>query len=345
MLTIDGSMGEGGGQIFRTSLAIALLRNVPVRISNIRAGRAKPGLMRQHLTALQAAVCISDGQADGAQVGSTEVTFRPGMVKGGEYSFSVGTAGSTTLVFQTLLPALMTAAKPSTLVLEGGTHNPHAPPFEHLSESFLPILRRMGVGVQVILEKPGFYPVGGGRLRVTVEPCAKLTEIELLERGPLVGQSARALVSSLPRRIGERELQIIREQMGWARQDTHTEVIESADGPGNVIVVSLESRQVTEIFTGFGERGVPAERVAHRVAQEALAYLAAEVPVGEHLADQLLLPMALAGGGAFRTVEPSSHARTQAVVIRELLGIETRMTQVAPQAWEIRLGRSIVGTA
>jgi RNA 3'-terminal phosphate cyclase (ATP) len=339
MLTIDGSMGEGGGQIFRTTLALSLLQGVPVRFTNIRAGRPKPGLMRQHLTALQAAVRVSVGHADGAQVGATEVTFRPGSVRGGEYSFSVGTAGSTTLVLQTLLPALLFAATPSTLVLEGGTHNPHAPPFEHLSEALLPILHRMGAKVQVHLEKPGFYPMGGGRLRVTVEPCAKLSRLDLLERGPLVTRSARALVSSIPRRIGEREIQTIRAQLGWSRQDAHTDVIESTDGPANVLIVSCESQHVTEIFTGFGERGVSAELVAQGVAREALAYLTAEVPVGEHLADQLLLPMALAGGGSFRTVEPSSHTRTQAVVIREFLGVKTQMLQLAERAWEVTVGQ------
>ncbi|MGC4067180.1 MAG: RNA 3'-terminal phosphate cyclase [Polyangiaceae bacterium] len=339
MFTIDGSMGEGGGQIFRTALALSLLKGVPVRITNIRAGRPKPGLMRQHLTALQAAIRVSEGHADGALVGSTEVTFRPGSVQGGEHSFSVGTAGSTTLVLQTLLPALLSAATPSTLVLEGGTHNPHAPPFDHLSEAFLPILRRMGAKVHVFLEKAGFYPMGGGRVRVVIEPCARLSRLDLLERGTLVTRSARALVSSIPRRIGEREIQTIREQLGWTQQDAHTDVIESTDGPANVLVVALVSQNITEIFTGFGERGVSAERVAAGVAREARAYLAAGVPIGEHLADQLLLPMALAGGGAFRTVEPSSHTRTQSAVIREFLGIEIRMNQIADRVWEVAVGQ------
>ena len=329
MLIIDGSRGEGGGQMLRTSLALALVTQQPIRIVKIRAGRARPGLMRQHLTAVQAAAAVSAGTVEGASVGSTEITFHPGSVRGGDYSFSVGTAGSATLVLQTVLPALMLAAEKSSLVLEGGTHNPLAPSFDFLASAFLPLVRRMGPGIHAVLEKPGFYPAGGGRFRVAIEPCAKLQGFELLARGALRSYAARAVVASLPRAIAERELEVIGQRMKWDRKWLRSEVVENAAGPGNVVSVELDSENVTEVFTGFGERGVLAEAIADDVAGQALAYLQAGVPVGEHLADQLLLPLALAGSGAFRSLGPSSHVRTQAEVIGLFLGTETRIEPIS----------------
>lgn len=345
MLTIDGSKGEGGGQMLRTALALSLVTKEPVRMVNIRAGRSKPGLMRQHLTAVQAAATVSGGAVEGAAVGASEITFRPGSTRGSDYSFSVGTAGSATLVLQTILPALITATGKSTLVLEGGTHNPQSPPFDFLAGAFLPTLRRMGPVVQASLEKPGFYPAGGGRFGVTIEPSAKLTGFELSERGALRSYGARAVVASLPKSIADREVHIVGQRLNWERRWLRSETVEKAEGPGNVVIIELESENVTEVFTGFGERGVSAESVADGVATEALAYLEAGVPVGTHLADQLLLPLALAGGGMFRSMQPSSHARTQAEVIHMFLGTETRMTPVSKTVWQFEVAPKIGGGA
>ena len=342
MWTIDGSTGEGGGQVLRTSLALALALREPVRVFAIRAGRPKPGLMRQHLTALQAAITVSRGSADGAFVGSTDITFRPGDARGGDYRFSVGTAGSATLVLQTILPALLTASTRTSLVLEGGTHNPQSPPFDFLARAFLPLLNRLGPRVEARLEQPGFYPAGGGRIQVQVEPSPKLDGLELLERGELRSQSARALVAHLPRSIADRELQIIGQRLGWDESRLRSELV-SAAGPGNVVMIEIESEHVSEVFTGFGTRGLPAESVAEGVANEALEYLHAGVPVASHLADQLLPILALAGGGAFRSLPPSSHARTQADLLRRLLGVETRMLPLSDRVWLFELTRGARG--
>ena len=339
MLHIDGSKGEGGGQVLRTSLALSLVTGQPFRMVNIRQGRSKPGLMRQHLTAVQAAAAVSGSSVEGAAVGSTDITFRPGTPRGGDYHFSVGTAGSATLVLQTVLPALMLAPQRSTLVLEGGTHNPLSPPFEFLARAFLPVLRRMGPTVSATLEKPGFYPAGGGRFRVTVEPCSALGGLELLERGALRSHGARAVVASLPVSIAERELLAIHRRLGWPWTSLSSERVENADGPGNVVLIELESENVTEVFTAFGERGVPAEVVAERVCAEAVAYLESGVPVGEFLADQLLLPLSLAGAGAFHSTEPSSHSRTQAEVIRTFIGLQTRMIRSSEALWRFEVLR------
>ena len=337
MLTIDGSRGEGGGQILRTSLALSIVTGTPFRMANIRARRAKPGLMRQHLTALQAATAVSNADVSGASVGSTEIMFRPGKACGGQYSFSVGTAGSATLVLQTILPALMLADARSTLVLEGGTHNPMSPPFDFLVRAFLPLVTRMGPRVEAVLEKPGFYPAGGGRFRVTVEPTKSLQPIDLFERGGLRAHRARAVVASLPQAIAERELRVVGERLGWDRPCLESEVIPNAHGPGNVVIIELESEHVTEVFTSFGERGVSAEKVAESAATEAGGYLRSGVPVGPHLADQLLLPLAHAGGGAFRTMAPSLHARTQADVIRMFLETEIRMEKIGDLDWLVEV--------
>jgi RNA 3'-terminal phosphate cyclase (ATP) len=334
MLLIDGSRGEGGGQLLRTSLALSLVTGAPFQISRIRAGRSKPGLLRQHLTAVQASAAISGAQVEGAQVGSRELTFIPGPVRGGDYAFAVGTAGSATLVLQTVLPALLLQGGTSRLTLEGGTHNPMAPPFDALDRCFLPLLRRMGAQVSAQLERPGFYPAGGGRFRVQVESVPSLSRLELLHRGEVRG-SARALVAGLPYEIGKRELGVVRERMGFAPESLQVEQPEGF--VGNALMIELQSEAATELFTGFGERGVAAEQVAARAVDEAQAYLKADVPVGEHLADQLLLPIALAGGGAFRTVAPSSHTCTQAETIGLFLGVKFRMEPVSPLAWLVEL--------
>jgi RNA 3'-terminal phosphate cyclase (ATP) len=303
MLTIDGSRGEGGGQIFRTSLTLSLVTGTPFRIERIRAGRAKPGLMRQHLTALEAAAAVGDAEVDGAVVGGQEVVFRPKRLRPGTYRFAVGTAGSAGLVLQTILVPLVLARAPSRLTLEGGTHNPAAPPFEFLTEALLPLLRRMGADVDARLERAGFYPAGGGRMTIDVTDRGSLGALHLVRRGRTVRRRARALVSRLSRQIADRELALIRSRLGWDGEELEAVVLsEGMAGPGNVVLLSIESEQVVEVFTGFGEIGVRAEAVAERVAEEARRYLAADVPVGPHLADQLLLPMALAGGSAFRTV-------------------------------------------
>lgn len=320
MWTIDGSAGEGGGQILRTSLALSLVTGEPVKITSIRARRAKPGLMRQHLTAVRAAAELGRAEVSGASLGSRELTFRPrGKAEPGAYTFNVGSAGSTTLVLQTVLPALITAPGPSTVTLEGGTHNPMAPPFDFLAEAFLPLLARMGPEVRAELEVPGFYPAGGGRIRVSVTP-APLARLDLLERGEILERRAVAAVANLPGAIARRELDAAREVLGWEDTCFRQTTLRGAAGPGNVISIAVACAHVTEVFTGFGAKGVRAEDVAGRAAQEAKAWIDAGLPVGEHLADQLLLPMAMAGGGSFRTAPLSLHATTQIDLLGRLLG-------------------------
>ncbi len=327
MIEIDGSQGEGGGQILRSAVGLSLVTGKAFRIFNIRAGREKPGLMRQHLTAVQAAARVGCAEVAGAEIGSRELAFRPGAVKAGHYEFAVGTAGSATLVLQTVLPALLTAAGPTTLVLEGGTHNSFAPPFDFLAKTFLPIVNRMGPTVTAALERPGFYPAGGGRFTVNIMPAAKLSPIDLLERGEIRRRRARAWVAGLPRHITDRELKVVARDLGWDRRELEGDELPAAYGPGNILMLEIESEHITEVVTGFGEKKTRAEVVAHGAVEEASRYLAAGVPVGEHLADQLLLPLALAGGGSFRTLPLTKHARTNIEVIRMFLPAQIEVVE------------------
>jgi RNA 3'-terminal phosphate cyclase (ATP) len=338
MLTIDGSMGEGGGQVLRSSLALSLLTSTPLRISKIRAGRARPGLMRQHLMAVHAATTISDAEVSGAQLGSTELVFRPQAIRAGDYRFAIGGAGSTTLVFQTiLLPLLLGASAPSTLSFEGGTHNPMAPPFDYLERVFLPLLAGMGARVEVSLSRHGFYPAGGGRWSATVHPAARLTRLDLLDRGAVRTQSAVALCASIPGSVGVRQVDALVAALGWERAVCRPRMVADTRGPGNALLASIEAEHVMELVTGFGERGVPAESVAATVIAEVRRYLRANVPVGEHLADQLLLPLALGSGGAFRTVKPSLHCTTQLALLELFIGAQATATEESDDVWRIEL--------
>jgi len=337
MLVIDGSYGEGGGQILRTTLALSLVTGKPFRIENIRAGRKKPGLLRQHLTAVNAAASIGQAAVVGASLGSQQLTFEPGEVVPGDYAFAVGTAGSATLVLQTILPPLLTASGPSALTLEGGTHNPFAPPFDFLAKVFLPLINTMGPQVLANLQRPGFYPAGGGKFQVAIRPSGGLTGFDLLERGEIRRRQAKAIVAGLPRHIAERELKVIQQAMKWDRTCLTIEELPGSPGPGNVVTVELGSEHVTEVFTGFGQRGLKAETVADGVVQAARRYLAADVPVGEHLADQLLVPLALAGRGSFKTLPPTSHTKTNLEVLKHFLPIDISLEQVGEHACLVKL--------
>lgn len=325
MIVIDGARGEGGGQILRSSLALATVRGLPCRIDHIRAARKKPGLLRQHLTAARAAAAVSSGSLVGDEIGSDSLTFRPGTARAGEYEFRVGTAGSTTLVLQTILPALITADGPSRVALEGGTHNPFAPPYDFLALAYLPLLERMGARVAATLERPGFFPAGGGRIVVEIEPAGRLQPLELLERTAIRRQRATAWVANLPRGIGERELKLVARKLGWRPSELRIEAVTGGAGPGNVIVLEVESPEVTEVFTGFGEVRRSAEQVAHNAVRACQKYLASTAPVGEYLADQLLLLLALAGGGAFRTTNVTRHTRTHAELLEIFGGVQVEI--------------------
>ncbi len=338
MVVIDGSMGEGGGQILRSALALSLVTGKPCRIEKIRAGRKKPGLLRQHLTALQAAAEVGQARVTGAGIGSGQITFEPSGIAAGEYKFAVGTAGSTTLVLQTILPALMVADSVSSLILQGGTHNPMAPPFDFLQKAFLPVLLRMGLICETRLDCYGFYPAGGGKSFVKIQPATHLIPIDLSERGRILKRKATAIVAGLPRHIAEREVASLQKKLSWPTECFEIEEAKDCQGPGNILMIELESENITEVFTSFGARGVPAETVAEHVLDETMKYLKAGVAVGPHLADQLLLPFAMAGSGSFSTLAPSRHSTTNIEVIRKFLEIRIEVERRDDRTCIVRMG-------
>lgn len=317
MIEIDGSHGEGGGQILRTSLALSILTGQPVHFFNIRAGRKKPGLARQHLTSVLAAAEISDAEVVGANIGSQELSFTPKAGKGGKYRFDIGTAGSCCLVMQTVLPVLMAAEEDSEVAFIGGTHNPTCPPYHFLERAFVPLLRKMGIDIALTLNRFGFYPAGGGEIVMAIKGGQSLKPISIMERGELKKCYAESLISRLPMTIAERELVVVD---GFCHE-THAKDIKNSFGQGNALLITMEYDNVSEVFVGFGERGVSAESIAHKTLERAKEYSASSAVVSEYLADQLLLPMALAGGGSFTATEWSLHSETNAEIIGRFLPI------------------------
>ena len=324
-LVLDGSTGEGGGQILRTGLALSMVTGRPLNITRIRAGRPKPGLMRQHLACVQAAVAVCGGQAEGAELGSQTLVFTPGAVRAGEYRFQIATAGSCLLVLQTVLPALMLADGPSKVELSGGTHNPMAPPFDFLERAFAPLVRRLGVGLDLQLQRRGFYPAGGGELVAHITPASTTTQplapVDVLERGPLHNAT--------------RELEALGQRMGWTFESGQLRQppTRQNEGPGNALIATLEHTHVTEVFCQLGERSLSAEQVAKRLVDEVRAYQRSTGALGPHLADQWMLPLALAvwrSGRAARytCTEVTQHTATNAQTIALGLPVRVQITPV-----------------
>ena len=346
MIQIDGAQGEGGGQIIRSSLSLSAVTAQPIELTNIRAGRKKPGLLRQHLTAVRAVAEICDAEVDGAELGASALRFIPSKPKAGEYHFQIGSAGSACLVAQTVLPPLMMAdslaadptdgddeglSRISTVTIEGGTHNEWAPPYDFLQRVFLPQLGKMGPNVEVELDRYGFYPAGGGQLRMTIEPAEQLTGLALCETQGNPKPHVTAIVSKLPRAVGERECEVIRRKSKWSEKAFSVVEVEDPVGPGNVVLIEWTAGNVTEQFTGFGKRGVSAENIARGVFREWKQHVKLGVPVGEYLADQLMLPMGLAASqgklSSMRTGPLSLHSQTHLHILQRFLDIEANVEE------------------
>ncbi len=359
MIIIDGSEGEGGGQILRSSLALSILSGRPVRIENVRARRSKPGLRPQHLAAVRAAAVVGGGTLSGDAISSMTLEFRPGVqdVHRREFQFDIGTAGSAALVLQTVLPPLLFgrgAGPPFRVDIRGGTHNPLAPSFDFLERSFLPLLNTIAGGrdgtVGIELGRHGFYPAGGGRLRARIAPCdnhisQEVSKFALVERGPLRGRRATVLSSRLPTHVAEREAGTIAkawQEFGAGPEHVVVRHLKDCAGPGNVVLLDVEYARVTEVFAVIGEKGRPAEAVAAAAVKEAQDYEHGAGAVGEHLADQLLLPLALCGGGRFTTTELSLHTRTNADVIAKFLDCTIRFEHQSDGAWSVEVSEASI---
>lgn len=316
MIEIDGSHGEGGGQIVRTALGLSALLGHPFRMVNIRQGRKRPGLMPQHLTCVRAMQLLSGAEVNGDSPGSTELSFAPREIRGGEFSFDIGTAGSTVLLLQALIPALIRADRPSRLLLRGGTHVPFSPSFHYLAEVFAPMLARLGVTATVSAEAYGFYPRGGGVVRAKVEPARRLRALRLAERGRTLRIGGYACVANLPLSIAEREraaaLATLAARLPGLDCPVEIEAGEAKrSGPGTFIFLKTETAHALAGFTALGERGRRAEAVGEEVAGECADYCQSGAALDPHLPDQLVPYLALAEGeSVFTTSRITGHLLT-----------------------------------
>lgn len=338
-LVIDGSQGEGGGQILRTALTLSILTQKNIELINLRSKRKRSGLLRQHLTSVLAAQEICGATTEGVELGSTHIRFSPGRVKPGHFHFVIGTAGSTVLVCQTILPVLALAKERSTVTFEGGTHNGMSPSLSFLEQSYLPILSHMGVKCDIQTISFGFSPAGGGKWQLSIEPTEKLSPVHLSEPGSGYAQelhncSLHALISALPESIGWREIRTAQSILNWQGASSQVQDVVSS-GPGNSFQLSIQSKVHRNVFEVVGELGVSAEKVAKRAARRVNTFLHAQAAVEEHLADQLLLLIALAGSGSFTTTKPSLHTITNIKVIKQITGTRIAIEQRNETLWYV----------
>ncbi|EPY3702497.1 TPA: RNA 3'-terminal phosphate cyclase [Escherichia coli] len=282
MIALDGAQGEGGGQILRSALSLSMITGQPFTITGIRAGRAKPGLLRQHLTAVKAAAEICRATVEGEELGSQRLVFRPGTVR-------------------------------------GGTDNPSAPPADFIRRVLEQLLAKIGIHQQTTLLRHGFYPAGGGVVATEVSPVASFNTLQLGERGNIVQMRGEVLLTGVPRHVAEREIATLAGSFSLHEQNIHN--LPRDQGPGNTVSLEVESENITERFFVVGEKRVSAEVVAAQLVKEVKRYLASPAAVGEYLADQLVLPMALAGAGEFTVAHPSCHLLTNIAVVERFLPV------------------------
>jgi RNA 3'-terminal phosphate cyclase (ATP) len=324
MLEIDGSYGEGGGQTLRTALSLSCLTNTPFRLYNIRKGRKKPGLMPQHLMCINALTLISNAKVKGNSKGSPEIVFEPSEVKAGDYVFDIGTAGSTSLLLQALLPPLIFENNPFSVTLKGGTHVPFSPSFHYISEIFLPVLNRIGVMVTATIKNYGFYPKGGGEITVNIEPAKNIQASRLLTRGDISTVKGISCIANLPLSIADRQrdaaVKMISQSGLTAEINTHTV---SSPGTGTFIFLKPETDTCHSGFSSLGERGKKAELVGEEAANEFLEYYKTPACLDHYLADQIILYLAVANGeSSFTTSRITDHLLTNLWVIDRFLRLK-----------------------
>lgn len=359
VLKIDGSTGEGGGQIIRTALALSMLTGTPIEINNIRAGRSKPGLMRQHLMCVQASQEISNAKVLGAHLGSTAFSFAPNDITSGNYTFDIGSAGSTSLVLHTILPALLFAntttatlnnPTAATVTIKGGTHNPLAPTTDFLQLAFIPAIAKLGMQVAIELGQTGFAPLGGGEIIATIQPFVRragTAPFNLSERGDLVAIKLVASNLNLDHDICKRELSsataclleagiddaVITSKCakltGIGEGNTCYAVVEHQNASPNAHASAHTNEVHQEVFSLLGEKRTSAENMGNRLAGMVKRYLLdSDALVDEYLTDQLLLPLALAGGGEFTARTISQHTQTQAWLIQQFLPVDIQISLI-----------------
>ena len=336
LLEIDGSMGEGGGQVLRSSLSLSIVTGKPIRVTSIRLNRDRPGLRPQHLMALRSAARISKGMISGDRVGSTAITFEPGSAQPGNYLFDIGTAGATSLVMQTLLLPLALADGSSTVTIHGGTHVPWSPCFHYLDWSWRPLLNHIGVEFELELQMAGFYPHGGGQIAAQIAGGSRIHGLRLGARGKLLGIRGLSAVADLPREIAERQRHQALKRL-HELPDLSECMIDITSLPtrskGTLLLLLAEFEQGRACFFALGARGKRAEKVADEAVDALVQFLTTEATVDHRMADQLLLPLALAESRSeFVTSRVTGHLETNAGVIRQFLQTDIRIEAACDEA-------------
>ncbi len=324
LLRIDGSLGEGGGQILRTSLALSAITGRAVEMFNIRARRKPPGLRPQHLQAVTALAKICQAQVEGTEIGSSTITFKPGTVVPGDYHFDIGTAGSVSLVLQTLFLPLCCTAEPSKVEITGGTHVPWSPCFHYLNLLWRRYLHHIGLEIRLEMSRAGFYPRGGGSLTAYIEPAGEFKPLALESRGQLIGLNGLSAVGNLPRRIAERQKAQAEKRLTQKGIRHDIELVEMpATGQGTMFLLVGEFENSQCCYYSLGEIGKRAEKVADEACDSFFEFLETEGVFDEHLADQIVLPLALAKGNSrFVTPKITLHLLTNLEVIKMFLPVE-----------------------
>jgi RNA 3'-terminal phosphate cyclase (ATP) len=323
MIQIDGSLGEGGGQVLRSSLTLSLLTNNDFRITNIRARRSNPGLRAQHLKAVEAAGWVGGAEVQGAELSSTSLSFRPDAIHPGRYSLDVGTAGATSLVLQTIFLPLALAGAASSITITGGTHVNWSPSYHYLELQWLHFMRRMGFDADLKLELAGFYPEGGGRITATIPRHSGISPLHLTDRGRLRQIRGISAIANLPRHIAERQREQVIRRLGNRFYLNDIRLVElPARFKGTLLLLLAEFENSQACYFSLGEIGKPAERVADDAVDQMEEFLATDGTIDQYLADQLLLPLALAAGQSqLRTSKITQHLITNAEIIRKFLPV------------------------
>jgi RNA 3'-phosphate cyclase len=327
LIKVDGSQGEGGGQVLRSSLALSILTGKIFRIDGIRANRSKPGLRPQHIAAVKAAAKISWAEVEGAESDSKSLTFVPDRIKSGKYKFDIGTAGSTALVFQTIFVPLSHGKGSSTITLTGGTHVPFSPCYHYLENQWLPYVIKSGFSAAAELELAGYFPEGGGKVKVIIRPAKSISPLNLTERGQLEAIQGISAVSNLDDSIAKRQkLQALRRIQTRFREVKIKNLLLPSPGKGTFLMLLAQFENSRCCFFSLGKPGKRAERVADEVVNELEAFMDTDGAIDPYLADQLLLPLAFASGvSQLRTSKVTHHLLTNAAIIEQFTNSQIRI--------------------
>lgn len=329
MVILDGSAAEGGGQIPRTALALSMVTGLPFRVKNIRASRAKPGLLKQHVAVIESAMRLCSAGVDGVSLGSSQFTFFPGDVIAGQYDFTFSAAIPISLILQTMLPVLSLAKGVSEVTIEGGIGNRNAPPIEFLTKTYLPQIVKMSPTVTLQAASVGLLPIGTGRFKTTIAPGVRFRPITLVDRGVPIQRKAMTSVTNLTGHQATQEVKELERTLGLAN-------LSMKNGSGNVLL-EMSYEGITEVFTGFAKQGLSSEEVTADAARQAKRYMTSKAAICEFLADQLLIPMALAGSGRFTTTKISAHAKANMETIRAFLPVDFGIDQLPDGSWLVEV--------